>query len=152
MDIQIEDPSKQDIVALLEEHLRDMYANSPACSVHALDVERLRQPEITFWTARENGRLVGCGALKQLDERHGELKSMRTTPQARHRGVARSLLAHVLDAARARGMTRISLETGSQAFFQPARALYTRHGFEICGPFGDYQPDPNSVFMTRSLP
>lgn len=151
MDIEIEDPARSDIVELLTEHLKDMYANSPACSVHALNVDRLRQSDILFWTVREQGQLLGCGALKTLDATHAELKSMRTASSARRRGIGNTLLLHILEQARSKGVHRVSLETGSQAFFEPARQLYLRHGFTLCAPFGDYQPDTHSVFMSLAL-
>ncbi len=149
MRIEVDDPTRADVLALLEEHLADMYATSPPESVHALDPTALTVPSITFWTVREDGALLGCGALKELDAGHGEIKSMRTATAARGRGVAGLLLTHILATAQQRGYARISLETGSQEFFAPARRLYQRAGFVVCGPFGDYRPDPNSVFMTR---
>ncbi|PZR52837.1 GNAT family N-acetyltransferase [Xylanimonas oleitrophica] len=133
-----------------------MRAGSPACSVHALDVTALLAPSITFVTAREPGpdgaTLLGCGALSELDAHHGELKSMRTATGARGRGVATAVLGHLLGVARERGYERVSLETGSQDSFAPARRLYARHGFVECGPFGSYVEDPYSVFMTLPLP
>lgn len=145
-------PSRPDVVGLLEEHLADMYATSPPESVHALDLTALLQPEITFVTARDgDGTLLGCGALKRLDDGHGELKSMRTAAAARGRGVAAAVLEHLLALAAEQGHTRVSLETGPQEYFAAARRLYARHGFAECGPFGDYRLDPHSVFMTREL-
>ncbi|MBD1269168.1 GNAT family N-acetyltransferase [Aeromicrobium tamlense] len=126
-----------------------MFATSPAESVHALDLGALRHEAISFFTVREDGRLLGCGALKDLGGGHGEIKSMRTTAAARGRGVATAMLQHLLDTARARGLERLSLETGSEPYFAAARRLYVRHGFEECEPFADYVPDPNSVFLTR---
>lgn len=140
-----------EIVAFLQGHLDQMHANSPACSVHALDLAGLQAPGMRFWSAYDDGELVGCAALKRLDDDHAELKSMRTAPRRTRQGIASRVLAFVLDEARATGFTRISLETGSQDFFAPARTLYARHGFEPCPPFGDYRPDPNSAFMTREL-
>lgn len=139
------------VTRLLEDHLADMFATSPAESVHALDVSGLAVPEVTFWTIAEGDELVGCVALKQLDETHGELKSMRTDAAARGRGLGARLLEHVLAEATSRGYRRLSLETGSQEFFRPARTLYAKYGFVECDPFGDYRPDPNSVFMTLAL-
>jgi putative acetyltransferase len=139
------------IAALLEEHLADMYATTPAESVHALDLNRLRVPEITFWSAWDGDDLVGCGALKRLDATHAELKSMRTTRSRQGGGIGAAVLTHILDQARARGFRRVSLETGAGEFFAPARRLYAKFGFTFCEPFGDYVPDPNSVFMTRVL-
>jgi putative acetyltransferase len=151
MEIAIDDPARPDVRALLDEHLADMHATSPAESVHALDVAGLLVPEVTFWTARDRGALLGCGALKDLGADHGEVKSMRTAPSARGTGVATAILRHLLDQAALRGYTRVSLETGSQDFFAPARRLYVRHGFGECGPFGDYVLDPHSRFFTREL-
>jgi putative acetyltransferase len=128
-----------------------MYATSPAESVHALDLNALRQPDITFWTLWDNTQLAGCGALKTLDREHAEIKSMRTANAYRRRGVAAQLLQHILAQAVQRGLTRISLETGSMEYFAPARELYRRYGFSECGPFGDYKEDPHSLFMTKSL-
>jgi len=150
--VAVEDPAATDVVALLREHLDDMYATSPPESVHALDVARLRAPDITFVTARaDDGALLGCGALKQHDPTLGELKSMRTAAAARGRGVAAAVLAFLLDAARDRDLARVSLETGAEDYFAPARRLYARHGFAPCAPFADYTDDPNSVYLTLAL-
>ncbi|MFL6158709.1 MAG: GNAT family N-acetyltransferase [Marmoricola sp.] len=119
--------------------------------MHALDVAGLKIPAITFWTTREDGVLLGCGALKELDPAHGEIKSMRTTYAARGRGVASAMLGHLLAVARERGYARVSLETGVEDYFAAARRMYTRHGFAECEAFGSYRPDPNSVFMTRPV-
>ena len=151
MKIEIDDLSRPQIHALLEEHLANMRRISPPESVHALDLDRLRRPEITFWTAWDGATLLGCGALKALGERHGEVKSMRTPEALRRRGAGRALLATIVATARSRGYERLSLETGSQPAFLPAQALYASVGFVPCGPFGDYGPDPNSVFMTLAL-
>jgi len=151
MDIRVDDLSGPEIVALLAEHLRSMYLHSPPESVHALDMERLRAPDITMWTVWEERELLGCGALKELDRDHGEIKSMRTATRHLRRGVASALMRHILGEARRRSYRRLSLETGSMAAFAPARELYRRFGFEPCGPFGEYIEDPNSVFMTREL-
>jgi putative acetyltransferase len=151
MHIDVDDLSGPEIAALLEAHLQLMRETSPPESVHALDLEALRAPEVTFWTAWEDGRLLGCGALKALDPDHGEIKSMHTAQAARGRGVARTMLAHILGEARRRGYRRLSLETGSMAAFAPARALYARAGFRDCPPFADYVLDPNSAFMTLEL-
>ncbi|MFI6105991.1 GNAT family N-acetyltransferase [Streptomyces sp. NPDC051310] len=151
MDISIDDLSASDVVALLEEHLAELRAVTPPESVHALDLDALRRPEVTFWTARDHGVLLGCGAVRRLDAHHGEIKSMRTSSAAQRRGVAAALLARMLsDSARA-GLRRISLETGTEEFFAPARALYEKFGFSRCPPFGEYQEDPNSAFMTKLL-
>jgi putative acetyltransferase len=144
-------PVRADVQQLLGEHLADMYATSPPESVHALDPAALAGPDISFWTAREDSRLLGCAALKRLAPGDGEIKSMRTAEWARGRGVASELLRHVLAAARSSGYRRLYLETGSQEFFAPARRLYERHGFAACPPFAGYLPDPNSVFMTLRL-
>lgn len=151
MRIEIDDLSGADVAELLAEHLTDMYATSPACSVNALDLDALRAPSVTVWTARDEDGLLGCGALKELDPRHGELKSMRTAASARRRGVGGAVLRHLISVARERGYARVSLETGAQPFFEPAHRLYARHGFVACGPFGDYVTDPSSVFMTLEL-
>lgn len=149
--IVLDDLRGPEIAALLEEHLADMHATSPRESVHALDLNGLRQPSITFWSLWQGERLAGCVALKALDAEHGEIKSMRTARVLHGQGVGRRLLEHLIAAARGRGYTRLSLETGSMDFFIPARTLYARYGFGECGPFGGYKPDPNSVFMTRTL-
>jgi len=151
MQIQIEDPALPDIYTLLDEHLRNMHELSPPESVHALDVSRLQSPDVTFWTARENGVLLGCGALKELDPEHGEIKSMRTPQTLRRRGAGRALLAHIIQEARGRGYRRLSLETGTVDAFRPAQQLYSSFGFQDCGPFADYRLDPHSVFMTLTL-
>lgn len=123
-----------EIVALLEEHLHDMYATSPAESVHALDLERLRAPDIMFWCAWSDGQLAGCGALKRLSDNHLELKSMRTSSHFKRRGIATLVLQHLIVEARALAATRLSLETGTMTYFAPARALYLKHGFSECPP------------------
>ena len=152
MIISIDDPARPDVRALLEEHLRHMYELSPPESVHALDVSTLQRPDITFWSVRDgDGLLLGCGALKELDARHGEVKSMRTPAALRRRGAGRAVLEHIVAVARERGYTRLSLETGSMEAFAPARRLYASYGFQYCEPFGDYVLDPNSVFMTLVL-
>ncbi|MFG6447483.1 GNAT family N-acetyltransferase [Roseateles sp. BYS180W] len=137
--------------ALLEEHLADMRRTSPPDSVYALPLQRLSQPDVRLWTAWQGTQLLGCGALKHLQERHGELKSMRTATAWRGHGVGRALLRQLMADARAQGLSRLSLETGTAPFFAPAHALYLAHGFEDCGPFADYAPDPHSRFMTRLL-
>ena len=151
MKIELDDPARADVRALLEEHLRNMRELSPPESVHALDLTGLQQPDITFWTVRDGDTLLGCGALRQLDPEHGEVKSMRTPVALRRRGAGRALLEHLLREARARGYRRVSLETGAQEAFAPARRLYEAFGFTYCECFGDYRPDPNSVFMTLTL-
>lgn len=152
IDIRIDDLTDPRIAPFLEEHIADMRSISPPESKHALDLDGLRKPEITFWTAwDEQEILVGCGAIKRLDARHAELKSMRTAAHLRRSGVASRMLQHIIGAARERGYQRLSLETGAMPFFAPARALYSRHGFVPCSPFGGYRDDPNSVFMTMEL-
>jgi putative acetyltransferase len=151
MHIETDDLSRPQIQALLNEHLISMFALSPPESVHALDLERLRRPEITFWTAWEGPLLLGCGALKALSPTQGEVKSMRTPDALRRRGAGRALLAHIIATARARHYERLSLETGSGDAFMPAQKLYESVGFTRCGPFGDYAEDPHSVFMTLPL-
>jgi putative acetyltransferase len=149
--IRVDDLTGPEIRALLEEHLRNMHELSPPESVHALDLAALRRPEITFWTAWADGALVGCGALKELEPTHGEVKSMRTASAHRRKGVGRAMLEHIIAEARARSYRRLSLETGSMAAFLPARRLYESFGFTCCAPFAAYAEDPNSVFMTRTL-
>ncbi|KFN43055.1 GNAT family N-acetyltransferase [Arenimonas oryziterrae] len=151
MRIEVDDLSRPEIHALLNEHLQSMHALSPPESVHALDLDKLRQPEITFWSVWEGAQLLGCGALKELDARHGEVKSMRTPAALRRTGAGRAVLAHIIEVAKSRDYARLSLETGSMEAFRPAQALYESFGFSYCGPFGDYTDDPNSVFMTKTL-
>lgn len=139
------------VASLLQEHLQSMAQLSPPESIHALDLDALRKPQITFWSAWQDDELMGCGALKQLDAAHGEIKSMRTASRHRRKGVAAAMLEHILDEAQRRAYTQLSLETGSMQGFEPARALYARYGFQSCGPFADYTDDPNSVFMTRAV-
>jgi putative acetyltransferase len=149
--IVVDDLTGPEILGLLEEHLAEMRATTPPESKHALDLARLRAPDVTFWTVWDGATLVGCGAITRLDETHAEVKSMRTIRGRQRGGVGSALLAHMIDVARSMGLTRLSLETGSGEFFEPARRLYTKFGFEYCEPFGDYKPDPLSVFMTRTL-
>jgi putative acetyltransferase len=151
MKIELDDLTRPEIHALLNEHLRNMYEVTPPESVHALDLEKLRRPEITFWSAWDGPLLLGCGALKELDPEHGEVKSMRTPSALRRRGAGRALLAHLIDVARSRGYRRLSLETGSNAAFKPAQKLYESAGFTYAGPFADYVDDANKVFMTMQL-
>lgn len=151
MEIQLDDPARPDVFALLEEHLAHMHELSPPESVHALDVNKLKQPDITFWTVRDGGALLGCGALKELSAEHGEVKSMRTPASLRRRGAGRAMLLHILAEARSRGYRRLSLETGPAEGFLAAQRLYQSVGFEYCGPFADYKLDLHSVFMTLAL-
>ena len=151
MTIKIDDLSGPKIASLLDEHLRCMHAISPPESTHALDLEELRQPEITFWSVWEEADLAGCGALKELDASHGEIKSMRTASRHLRKGVAARILQQILVVSKQRGYTRLSLETGSMIEFEPAHRLYSKFGFSECTPFGNYIEDPNSVFMTLEL-
>ena len=151
MVVREDDVRGAEILALLDEHLADIARHSPPESVHALDVEELRATEVTVWTAWEGGELLGCGALKELDPRHGEIKSMRTAPAHLRRGVGARILEHLIEEGRRRSYRRLSLETGSMEAFAPARRLYERFGFEECPPFADYQRDPYSVYMTLTL-
>ena len=148
MRIEIDDLSGPAVRTLLAEHLADMYATSPAESVHALDLTALTHPAITVWTIWDGEDLLGCAALKELSPVAGEVKSMRTASAARGRGAGTRLLRHVMDEAGRRGYQRLSLETGTQDFFAPARRLYERHGFVGCPPFADYTDDPNSAYFT----
>ena len=152
MDIRIDDLRGPEIRALLEDHLEEMHRQTPPESVHALDLDGLRRPDVTFWTVWSDGRLMGCGALKELERTHGEVKSMRTAPAFRRQGVAKAMLAHIIREAEERRYHRLSLETGSMEAFRPARELYESFGFSYCPPFGDYALDPHSVFLTRALP
>jgi putative acetyltransferase len=154
--IVVDDLSGPAIAAFLAEHIAQMQATSPPESKHALDLDGLRRPEVTFWSVLADGgpgpgELVGCGALLRLDAAHGEVKSMRVAPARRGQGLASLLLAHIIAEARRMGVARLSLETGSMDFFAPARRLYARHGFTPCAPFAGYREDPNSVFMTLLL-
>jgi putative acetyltransferase len=151
MDIRpgtLDDPQ---VLALLREHLDTLAPTAPAESRHALNLDGLRRPEVTFWCAWDGPALAGFAALRQLDPRHGEIKSMRTASTHLRQGVAARMLQHLIDEAAARGYARLSLETGSMAFFEPARQLYATFGFVPCAPFGDYRADPNSMFMTRPV-
>lgn len=151
MRIELDDLTHPKVAELLQEHLDDMFATSPAESVHALDLEKLRRPDIIFWTGWQHQNLLGCGALKTLSAQEAELKSMRTSRLHLRKGVARNMLEHIILYAKARNIKRLNLETGSQPFFQPAIALYKSYGFTFCEPFADYEKDPNSKFMTLVL-
>ncbi|MFC7392628.1 GNAT family N-acetyltransferase [Scopulibacillus cellulosilyticus] len=151
MEIKIDDLTGSEVAELLREHIQSMRLHSPPESKHALDLEALRKPEITFWSAWEGAELAGCGALKELDRRHGEIKSMKTASSHLRKGVAKRLLQHIIEEARRRCYRRLSLETGSMDAFEPARRLYSNFGFQYCSPFSDYIEDPNSVFMTKEL-
>ena len=151
MEIAIDDLTGPEIADFLAAHIADMRSVSPPESKHALDLDALRVPDITFWSVTDAGLIVGCGALKRLDAAHAELKSMRTASALKRRGIASMLLGHIITEAAAMGFTRLSLETGSASFFEPARRLYGKFGFLFCEPFSDYIPDPNSVFMEKIL-
>jgi putative acetyltransferase len=151
LEIREDDLTGKKIAELLQEHLDSMHEITPPESIHALDLEALRSPDITFWTAWEGDELLGCGALKELDPRSGEVKSMRTAKAHRRRGVASKILEHIIKEASRRAYDCLNLETGAFPEFAPARALYTQYGFEYRGPFADYIDDPNSVFMTKKL-
>lgn len=151
MEIRLDDLSGSAIIELLHEHLRCMAMVSPPESRHALDLDGLRTPDITFWSIWNGSDLAGCGAMKHLSEEHGEIKSMRTAVAYQRKGVASQVLRHLIEEAKRRGYRRLSLETGSMEYFEPARRLYASFGFAYCGPFGSYIEDPNSVFMTMEL-
>ena len=149
--LEVDDLSRPSVQALLDEHLQNMHQLSPPESVHALDIAKLRSPDITFWTAWRGDDLLGCGALREIDASQGEVKSMRT-PQARRReGAGRAILTHVVEEAASRGYRQLWLETGSMPAFLPARRLYESFDFTYCGPFAGYAEDPNSIFMTLRL-
>ena len=150
-EISIDDPASADVVALLERHLAFARTHSPPEDVHALDVEALRDPAISFFSCRSGGTLLGVGALKLLGDGHAELKSMHTAAEARGQGIGRAMVEHLLGVARTKGVTRVSLETGTMPAFAPARSLYADFGFEPCPPFADYFESPNSMCMTLVL-
>lgn len=151
MQITEADLGDPEVLDLLRTHVRLARAETAVGSAHALDEVALRGVDIEIWMIRDGGALVGVGALQRLSPEHGEIKSMHTLASARRRGVGSALLAHIVGVARAHGMSRLSLETGSWDYFLPARALYRRHGFMECGPFGTYVPDVNSIFMSLNL-
>ena len=151
LQIREDDLTDEGIAHFLRKHLDDMNEITPPESVHALDLEALRSPDITFWSAWEGDELLGCGALKELDSRSGEDKSMRTDEAHRGRGVASKILEHIIKEAERRAYDFLNLETGAMPEFVPARALYIRYGFEYRGPFAEYTDDPNSVFMTKKI-
>lgn len=150
--IREDDLEGPEIAELLRAHLDHAARHSPPKSIHALDLDRLRAPEITFWSVWLDKSLVGCGALKELAPDHGEIKSMHTAAAHRGKGVAAALVERILEEAKARSYRRVSLETGTMEGFAPARALYHRYGFRVCPPFAQYREDPNSVCMTLELP
>ncbi len=149
--IRLDNLRGPEIIELLREHMRCMERVSPPESRHALDMDGLRKPEITFWTIWNGSDLAGCGALKQLDPQHGEIKSMRTATAYLRQGVATHMLEKIINEAKSRGYRRLSLETGAMEYFQPAHKLYTRFGFAHCAPFANYVKDPNSVFMSKEI-
>jgi putative acetyltransferase len=151
MHIRQDDPTAPHVADLLRLHLGELHSQTPLEHAFALDASGLSAPEITFWTVWDGDTFVGFGALRQLEPGHGEVKSMRTVPGQLRRGVARAMLAHVVETARARGYTRLSLETGTGASFLPAIALYEAFGFEACGPFADYAASPHNCFFTRTV-
>ena len=151
MEIRKDDLSGAEISGLLQEHLRCMALVSPPQSRHALNLDGLRKPEITFWTMWDGSQLAGCGALQELDKEHGEVKSMRTAYAYQRQGVASRMVEHIIGEAKERRYRRLSLETGSMEYFEPARKLYASFGFSHCGPFAAYVEDPNSVYMTKEL-
>lgn len=154
MEIKIDDLTSSKVKALVAEHLegmRSMASEAPPESNHALGIEELKKPDVTFWTAWEQDELLGCGALKELDGEHGEIKSMRTVKEHLRKGVASRVLEHIIEEAKRRGYKQLSLETGSMDSFKPAVQLYERAGFRECGPFADYAEDPYSLFMTKPL-
>ena len=151
MHIEVDDLSRPEVHALLSEHLANMHELSPPENVFALDLPRLRVPEITFWTVWDDGLLLGCGALKELSPQQGEIKSMRTPRLHRRRGAGRAVLNQIIGEARRRGYRTLHLETGSHPAFETAQKLYADVGFVRCGPFGEYKEDPNSVFMSLQL-
>ncbi|MEO3889393.1 GNAT family N-acetyltransferase [Nonomuraea sp. B5E05] len=151
MKIVVDDLSSPEIARFLDEHVQQMRFITPLESKHALDLDGLREPGVTFWSVMDGDAVVGCGAIKRLDAGHAEVKSMRTSQARRQSGIASLLLDHIIAEARRMGFTRLSLETGSAEFFLPARRLYEKFGFAYCEPFADYKPDPHSAFMTRTL-
>lgn len=151
MQIIQDDLTGTEIQSLLQSHLTEAYENSPADAVFALDLSELQTPEINFWTIWQDGKLLGCGALKKLDNAHGEIKSMRTDERALGKGVASKMLIHIIEQAKLSGFTGLSLETGENEAYAPARNLYKKFGFKTCGPFADYKENAFSVFMTLEL-
>lgn len=151
MHIRLDDLSGPEIRALLVEHINFMNETTPPESVHALDMDGLKKPEVTFWTIWEEDDLMGCGALKELNSTEGEIKSMNTAARHRRKGVASRIMEHIISEARKRGYGRLYLETGSQPSFAPARELYASLGFTYCPPFEGYTDDPNSTYMTLDL-
>jgi putative acetyltransferase len=151
LEIKNDDLTSPEIAELLTEHLRCMAEASPPESRHALNLDELREPDITFWSVWRGCDLAGCGALKELDAQHGEVKSMRTAKAHLRQGIGRMLLEHIIAEAKRRGYRRLSLETGAMKYFEPAHRLYRKSGFKTCLPFAGYREDPNSIFMTQEL-
>jgi putative acetyltransferase len=151
VEFRIDDLSDPRVSDFLEEHIQDMKSVSPPESKHALDLAGLKMPDVTFWSAWQENELIGCCAIKELDRSHAEIKSMRVSSEIRGRGIASVLLSHILSEANLKGYRTLSLETGSMSFFEPARKLYEKFGFQYCGPFAGYNEDPNSVFMSLGL-
>lgn len=151
IEIRAESPLTADLTLLMERHTADMHAETPPESIHMLDASRLSVPGVWFYVMREDGRPVGMGAFKRIDGTHAEIKSMHVLAEMRGRGLSRRMLEHLVAEARAAGFARLSLETGVQPGFAAARSLYARAGFDECGPFEGYGPDPNSVFMSRAI-
>ncbi len=139
------------VIAMLKFHFDTNHAVTPPGSVHVFDLSRLKQPDVYFCSAWDDEKLMGVGAFKVLSPTHAEVKSMHTAKELRRTGTGAAIMLHLIDEARARGIKRLSLETGSFDYFAPARALYAKYGFEECGPFGNYKPDLNSTFMTREI-
>ena len=151
VDIRLGGLDDQRVVALLRYHFDKCHEVTPPGSAHVFDISRLEAPDVDFFAAWDGETLLGVGAVKYLDATHGEVKSMHTSEAARRRGIGSTILKHIVEAARAKGIRRLSLETGSFGYFEPARTLYRSHGFTDCEPFGDYKPDPNSSFLTREI-
>lgn len=151
IEITIGDLDDTRVVALLRHHFDTCHEVTPPGSAHVFDISRLKSPDVDFFAAWDGDTLLGVGAVKYLDATHGEVKSMHTSQAARRRGVGGAILRHIMATARAKGIARLSLETGSFAYFEPARTLYRLHGFSDCPPFGDYKSDPNSSFLTRAI-
>jgi putative acetyltransferase len=151
MRIELDDVTRPEVLELLREHLANMHELTPPEQVFAFDASKLRAPGVTFWSVWDGAELVGCGALKELDAQHGEVKSMRTPERARRRGAGKAVLEQIIATARSRGYRRLSLETGTHPAFSPAHRLYERYGFVRCGAFGSYVENPHSVFMTLGL-
>jgi putative acetyltransferase len=151
VEIGVDDPNAEDVRELLRRHMEFARDNTPPEDVHALEVNQLVDPGVSFYSYRRDGELLAVGALKQLDGRHAELKSMHTAAEARRSGVGRAMVEHLIGVARDHGFRRVSLETGSTQAFAAARSLYAQAGFTPCGPFGDYPPGRGNTFMTLPL-